>query len=1447
MSARILPFIRRFSTSLLRLCWAGWILSAAAAHVPVPPSTPFLIDVWETEDGLPENSATCMVQTPDGYLWFGTFNGLARFDGVAFKVFRSTDTPGLPGPAVLALHLDRLGRLWAGGAGGLARLDPQGWRPMATRQGPSPRMVRNIVSDPAGRLAVTTFSGQIYLCEEESLALLPSAAPAKPAAAAYALDESGVLWGCGPEFYGRWTGTAWAPAPELPWASTRFILASPAPQGGFWVFHRAPWSDGRLCKMEQGRQTASRPVQGAIDEPWALREDAASQLWAPSTRSGLSLVPLDGQVRTLTTSDGLSYNALRFSFEDREGDVWLGTSGGGLMRLKPRFVFNYDTAQGLPNRLVKSVAEESPGVLLAGTHGGGVARLAPPAGATLVEIPGNRDAAYAWSVLRDRRGTLWIGTLGGGLLRLDPGPAPLKPAVIPYTCEIHALFEDSEGRIWVGGDNGLLRSQTNGFHVFGAREGFTAQSPRCVAQDRRAGVFWVATLDSGLLRYQDGRFTRVSLGGAPDRERVLTVFVDREGTLWAGTDGGLVRWRDGRLSLLGCAQDGTPRRFTAILEDDRDCLWLGSNLGILRCPKPSLNEAADTGAARFPAMILSESDGLRSVECSGAYQPSACRDHQGRLWFATMKGLAGIDPKAVRPNPIPPAVQIEAVLADGRPLFTRTMALSDPAAGQILAGAGTRRIEVQYTALSFPAPEKIQFRFRLEGLDAQWQEVGRRRSAYFTDLKPGNYRFRVTAANNDGAWNPAGAQLEWRVAPHLWQTLWFQALAGALLLAGLAALLWRLAGVQTRRRLTDREREKALSLTRARLADVLENTDDLVSYTDPEGRVMYLNDAGRRLVGLGSEATVSGVSWKKFHPPWARELVEREGFPRASQEGIWRGQTALLHHDGRELPVSQTILAHRSAEGALEFFSLVMHDLSALKQAEEALRLSEARYRTLVQNLGEALVEVNLQERITFANPAADQLAGSAPGKLVGRQIADFFRPDQLAVVRAKMAAVLRKETQLYEVEGFRDNGERVAMLVTATPWTDAAGEVLGSLSLCRDITERKRLEQHHQDSAKREAVARLAAGVAHDFNNLLTVIRGNVALVKEGGLSPLEQAEFVRQISISVERAGRLVRQLLTFGTRTPVQLRPLDLSDTVIHLEPVLRALIPLGVELDIRAEPGLPPVLANAKRLEDALTNLVVNAGEAMPRGGRITIRVTAPAAGEAAARQAPQARPGPFLRLTVADTGPGIAPELIPRLFEPYLTTKESGRAAGLGLAAVFTIIEEEHHGWIQVDSRPGGGAVFDLHLPCQSAPAPLRALPAPAPRVVAGGVTIFVVEDEPSVRLVVSTVLRRNGYRVQEAENGVDALTRWPAIREETRLLFTDLMMPGGINGRELAARLRQDKPDLKVVFTSGYSPELLDKDFQLEEGLNFLPKPHQPEELLNTLRACLEPAIPAAR
>ncbi|MDB6040793.1 MAG: sensor hybrid histidine kinase [Verrucomicrobiales bacterium] len=515
------------------------------------------------------------------------------------------------------------------------------------------------------------------------------------------------------------------------------------------------------------------------------------------------------------------------------------------------------------------------------------------------------------------------------------------------------------------------------------------------------------------------------------------------------------------------------------------------------------------------------------------------------------------------------------------------------------------------------------------------------------------------------------------------------------------------------------------------------------------------------------------------------------------------------------------------------------------KKAEEALRASEERFRQLAENIQEVFWLTDLSKtKMLYISPAYERIWGRTCQSLYDDPLSWLaaIHPDDRD--RISDAATTRQTSGAYD-EQFRivrPDGQIRWILDRAFPICDASGKVYRVVGVAEDITDRLLLEEQFLHAQKMEVFGQLAGGVAHDFNNILTVIQMQSSLTLSNESLDAETRASINDIARAAERATNLTRQLLTFSRRQASQPRDLDLRELVGNMTKFLQRILGDHIALSSCFAPNLPLAHADPGMIEQVIMNLAVNARDAMPKGGRLGISIECANIEIANQLEHPEAKIGRFARISVSDNGSGIAPEALPRIFEPFFTTKEVGKGTGLGLATVHGIVKQ-HNGWIKVDTQPGVGTTFHIFLPVLEQ-STISISPVATQPVPGGHETILLVEDESVIRSLVRTVLERFGYTVVEAENGLEGLACWRRHPGRIDLLVTDMVMPGGLSGRDLAEELKRLQPDLKVLYISGYSPELADHHFGSAAGHSFVHKPFSTQALAEAVRHCLDKNLP---
>jgi ligand-binding sensor domain-containing protein/signal transduction histidine kinase len=799
-------------------------------------SSDYHIDHWQTEDGLPDNTVTAILQTHDGYLWIGTLGGLVRFDGITFKRYGADE--GLKNERVLCLFEDEDSQLWVGtDGGGLFCLENDQFTAITTHDGMSSDVVLDVSEDHSHKLWIGTYAG--LDCWKDGRFIIRNSLPSKYHAAGgsssaiteplnisapwrqpptnsapvsrIAFDSYNKMW-CvvGNRLFQVNRGHYVMPKMEgEPSGQNAIAALSQGPSGNLWF----GGISGYVASLRNNVVSAlSQPAKLAPDMILDICETRSGDVWVGTASSGLRRWR-EGKVLSLTTEEGLADNSVRCIFEDREGNIWIGTDHGGLNRLKPKKLQLVTIHNGLSHNVVLSMAEDSDGKVWIGSNGGGLSmehndKFAP------AELSYLLDNESISSLLATKNGTLWIGTGSSGLIRKVGEHIDQFSLARQWGDEpVLALCEDQMGKLWVGTyQDGLECFQNGQFTSYRTTNGLSANYITTLVKDR-SGRLWVGTGGFGLNCYVDGKFRVLTRKDGLANDFVRTLYVDAENVLWIGTSGGLSRLKEGRLSAFTKQQGLWDDVISQILEDDSGHLWFGSNRGIFRIRKDELNAVAEHRSSVVNSLVFGKGEGLENLECTSGCCPAGLRTHDGRLWFSTVKGVAIINPTNISINTTAPHVMLEEVLVDG--LKLKSGNLIDKT---IKIGPEARRVEFHYTALSFTAPEKVQFRYRLVGLDSDWVGAEGRRMAEYPYLPPGRYRFNVAACNEDGVWSDGNTGLTLICMPAFWQTGWFRLLVIITALSGVGWAAKVLVTRRLQRRLAILQQQHALEKERTRIA-----------------------------------------------------------------------------------------------------------------------------------------------------------------------------------------------------------------------------------------------------------------------------------------------------------------------------------------------------------------------------------------------------------------------------------------------------------------------------------------------------------------------------------------------------------------------------------------------------------------------------------------------------
>ena len=616
----------------------------------------------------------------------------------------------------------------------------------------------------------------------------------------------------------------------------------------------------------------------------------------------------------------------------------------------------------------------------------------------------------------------------------------------------------------------------------------------------------------------------------------------------------------------------------------------------------------------------------------------------------------------------------------------------------------------------------------------------------------------------------------------------------------------------------ERRAHEVLRTSEDKYRHFVETSHDLVWSVDLDWQLIYLNPATRAIYGCDREEMLGRKLIDLAAPEWREK--DSASFQRILRgENLFHYETQHTAKDGRPVFLSLNAMPLRDATGQIIGATGTGVDISQRKQAEMAIEKLAAFPRFNPY----AVFEFSQEGEITYYNAASLELAKSF----------DKSHPQGILPPTAQQIVIscLARNQSRLRLENTMDG-----RTISWSFFPIQQSRVVHCYA--SEITERQNLENQLRQSQKMECVGQLAGGIAHDFNNILTIIQGHVSLLKleSSGISVME--ESLNEILMASDRAVSLTHQLLAFSRKQVIQPRKLDLNEVIRNMSRMLRPILSEAIKLELRFAEALPSTRADQGMIEQILLNLVINSRDAMPNGGKVVIETSSCDLKEAESGRIPESRTGPCVCLAVTDNGLGIRSEHLQHIFEPFFTTKEVGKGTGLGLATVYGIVKQ-HQGWIQATSDWGKATTFKIFLPVFEASETPVAPPRPFDRAKRGFGTILVVEDEDRLRELICVILANQGYKVLGAANATKALEIWKIHHREIRLLLSDVVMPDGINGLELSNRLLEEKPDLKVILSSGYSPQVAGRDLTRMDKLAYLQKPYAPQSLIDVIHQSL--------
>jgi len=1250
--------------------------------------------VWKVREGFTKGKIVSIAQTPDGYLWLGTEFGLLRFDGVRNVPWEPPSDQHLPSNEIHSLLVARDGTLWVGTAKGLAswregkltrypQLD--GFYVLRLLEDHEGTMWAGILGFPNGRLCSIN-NGSVHCDGEDgSLGTLISGLYE---------DRKGNLWVGGKIGLWRWKPGA-VQFFSLPSEIGDISAIGEDDDGSIIV----GWRD-RIVRLVDG-EAAPYPPLSSVSDFSALRifRDRDGALWI-ATNHGLLHVHR-GKTDVFAHPDGLSADWAVSLFEDREGNIWVSTLDG-LDRFREFSVSTLTTRQGLPSDAVMSVLAAKDGAVWFVADGNlsrwdnGQITVFGERGAGSTKPRENFKRQSPLSIFQDSKGQIWVSTIAGfGHLSEDR----LMPVTDMPGGFVRSIVEDTAGTLWIANkDRGLL-------HLVHGNE--VTQIPwaalghkdfaSALAADPLGGL-WVGFFNGGVSYFKDGQIRSYSTGDGLGEGSVSDIRVDQEGTAWAATQGGLSRLKNGRVATLN-SKNGLPcDDVNWVSEDDDHSFWLNTPCGLMRVARSELEALASAveraaanngmGNKQTPpnvtihATVFDSSDGVRSLLKFLGFSPVVAKTSDGKLWFLPMDGVSVIDPHHLAFNKLPPPVHVEQVIADHK-----NYEATPDANGQVRLPPRLRDLQIDYTALSLVAPEKVQFRYKLEGWDRDWQNAGTRRQAFYSNLPPRNYRFRVMACNNSGVWNEAGTFLDFSVAPAYYQTWWFRSLCGLAFLAMVYGAY--------------RVRVGQLRAQEEKFRETIESIPAMAFVSLPDGYRTFVNKGWVEYTGMTVEQS-SGSGWHAvIHPEDLKRVLGEWEEALASGKPMYYEARYRRAEDGQYRWFMVRVVPQRSKRGKIVKWFGTLTDIEDRKRAEESLRSSEA-YLVEAQSLtqtGSCAIDGTSHETVYWSDEMF-RLFDFDPQQglpMFDQWLQRIHPEDRENLKLANERTFVNKVNCDVEFRIVKPDGTVKHIHGIGHPVLSPTGELLQVVGTMVDITERKRAEEAREKLRQLEAdlahtnrvstLGEMAASLAHEIKQPIaaTITSANSCMEWLAHEPPnLDRARAAAaRIDKYGNRAAEIIDRIRSFYKKSAPQRELVDVNGIIQEMLTLLKCQADqysVAMRAELSAE--LPKIMVDRVQLQQVFMNLMLNAIEAMKdAGGDLAVKSQADVDGQ--------------LLFSVSDTGVGLPTEKMDQIFSAFFTTKPQG--SGMGLAISRSIVES-HGGRLWAAANGGRGATFHLTLP-----------------------------------------------------------------------------------------------------------------------------------------------------
>jgi len=1275
--------------------WLAVLLAYCVCAFALDPSLDvgqYAHTAWKIRDGFAKGTILSIAQTPDGYLWLGTELGLLRFDGVRAIPW---EPPGeqLPSNNVRDLLVAHDGTLWIGTLKGLAS-----WKDGKLRQ--YPEVAGALTGHFLEDREQTVWFG-VLVTAKASLCAIHDGKVACYGAGAFGTfavplhnDHKGNLWVSSQT--GLWR---WAPgSPEryaFPHASTLVTGVSEDEFGALLL-----GTDDGLKRLAAGRIESYRlpGITGHFTASTFLRSRDGN-LWIGTTQGLLHLH--QGRVDRFSPADGLSGDYVERTFEDHEGNVWVVTQDG-LDRFRDYAVPTVSRNQGLSNSTIWALQATPDGSIWIDTPEGldrwangqvtvygtlsalALNRRANETGlnlsATATEITNSGLTGGVRALGLDDAGRLWASTSNGAFYFERGRFVQARGVPGGYT---FAIAGDWHGNVWTLQSEHLVHWSPNAavqqtpWSQFGQRTG------RAMLPDREPNGLWLGFWEGGLVYLKDGKVVRAyGVGVGLGRGPVNHLRFGQNGGVWASTEGGLSRIKNERIETLS-SENGLP--CDAVhwsVEDNDHAVWVYMPCGLVRIARSELDAWINDPKHVVKTTVFDNSDGVRSVGVYGAIGPHVTKSPDGRIWFVPRDGVSVIDPRHLPFNTLPPPVHIEQIVANHK-----SYPVTSDATGNVPLPPQIRDLQIDYTALSFVAPEKVLFRYKLEGWDRDWQDVGTRREAFYSHLPPRNYRFRVVACNNSGVWNEAGTFLDFSIAPAYYQTWWFLSFFGMAFLAMVYGAY--------------RLRVGQLRAQEERFRETIESIPAMAFVSLPDGYRTFVNKGWVEYTGITLEQSLGSGWHAAIHPGDLKRVLSEWEAALATGRPMYYEARYRRAEDGQYRWFMVRVVPQRNKRAKIVKWFGTLTDIEDRKRAEESLRSSEA-YLVEAQSLtqtGSCAIDGTSQETVYWSDEMF-RLFDFDPrqGLPTFDQWLQRVHPEDREKLKlASERTFVNKVNCDVEFRVVKPDGTVKDIHGIGHPVLSPAGELVQVLGTMVDVTERKRAEGAREKLRQLEAdlahtnrvstLGEMAASLAHEIKQPIaaTITSANTCMEWLAHEPPnLDRARAAAaRIDKYGNRAAEIIDRIRSFYKKSPPRRELVDVNGIIQEMLTLLKCeadQYSVAMRAELSAE--LPKIMVDRVQLQQVFMNLMLNAIEAMKdAGGDLTVKSRADVDGR--------------LLFSVGDTGVGLPTEKIDQIFSAFFTTKPMG--SGMGLAITRSIVES-HGGRLWATPNDGRGATFHFTVP-----------------------------------------------------------------------------------------------------------------------------------------------------